>query len=95
MWIKFLRPVPGMSYFENDIADIEEEEADRLIKKGYASISDKKKIESDLPDLLPGRIQLLKNGLYTKQQVLSAKETLHDVPGIGSKTAAAIIDYLS
>lgn len=92
---KILKPFPGLAYFEGQTADFPDEVAKDLIDKGYVVSADAKEPESDLPESLPGRVQLIKSGLYTKKQVISSKETLADIPGIGLKTASAIIEQLT
>lgn len=95
MWIKFLKPRKGLSYFEGDRVDFPDSVAKQLIEEGYAVQSDAKPVESDLPMLLPGRATLIKEGLVTKKQVLEAKNSIADLPGINPKMAKKIVAILS
>lgn len=94
MYIKFLKPRPGMAYFEGDKANLPDETANKLIEEGYAMSTTTIVPESDLPLFLSGRNALIKGGLYTKKQVLDARESLCDVPGISKKTSEEIIKQL-
>lgn len=94
MYIEFLKPRPGMAYFEGDKADVPDELANQLIKEGYAVSTTAISPTSDLPALITGRNALIKAGLYTKKQVLEAKESLSDIPGIGKGMAEEIIKQL-
>ena len=96
MKIKFLRPVAGFAYFENDITDaLPDEKAAGLVAKGYAILIPETEGEQNkLPDDLPGREQLYDGGLETIEDVKNALPTITDIKGIGKKTAEAIKKYL-
>lgn len=83
-----------MAYFAGDSADIERELAEELVTTGFAVPVDALRPESDLPDTLPGRKALIREGLYTREQVLLAGEALSDIPGIGRRTAEGIVNQL-
>lgn len=84
-----------MAYFKGDKVNIEDDVAKNLIEEGFVIPIEAEQVKSDLPHDLPARMALIKEGLVTKSQVLKAKETLTDLPGIGSVTARQIIEILS
>lgn len=93
MWVTFLRPACGWAYSEGMVADLPEEKALHLISCGYAvpcSEEERPTIASDLPEDFPARSLLLREGLYTKEKVLSAIPVLHELRGIGVKTVEEI-----
>ena len=92
MWVVFRKAKAGLAYFKGDKANLSDEMAKQLIEDGFVLPADADQIKSDLPLDLPA---LIKEGLFTKSQVLDAKESLTDVPGIGSVTARQIIDTLT
>lgn len=95
MWVVFRKAKAGLAYFKGDKANLSDEMAKQLIEDGFVLPADADQIKSDLPLDLPGRAALIKEGLFTKSQVLDTKESLTDVPGIGSVTAKQIIDTLT
>ena len=97
MKIKFLRPVAGFAYFENDIAEtLPEAKAAALVVAGHAIIiHDTEGPVNGLPEDLPAREILFAEGLETLTDVKNAMLTLIDIKGIGKKLAANIKDFLS
>lgn len=94
MWVQFLKSRQGLAYFAGDIVKMDDEIANKLIDEGFVKQAEQPET-SDLPADLPGRAALIKEGLTTKEQVLSSKEVLTDIKGIGEKTATEIIEILS
>lgn len=97
MKIKFLRPVCGFAYFENDITDaLPDERAGWLVANGYAIlIPDTEGIVNTLPATLPAREILFNNGLETVADVRNAASVLTDFDGITKTTAKKITDWLN
>lgn len=95
MWVVFRKAKAGLAYFKGDKANLSDEMAKKLIEDGFVLPADADQVKSDLPVDLPGRAALIKEGLFTKNQVLKTKETLTDVPGIGSITAKQIVEILT
>ncbi len=97
MWVTFVRPAQGWAYSEGMVADLPDDRALRLISCGYAVPcieADSPTIASDLPEDFPARALLLREGLYTKEKVLSAIPVLHELRGIGVKTVEEITKRL-
>ena len=92
MKIKFLRPVAGFAYFENDVTDsLPEEKAAKLVSQGYAiMIPETEGNKNTLPEDLPAREILFTEGLETLDDVSNAMPTITGFNGIGKKTATAI-----
>lgn len=90
----FKKAKAGLSYFKGDKVDMDDEMAKGLMEDGFVVPADAEPAKSDLPADLPGRAALIKEGLYTRSQVLKAKKTLTDIPGIGSLTASHIVETL-
>jgi len=97
MKIKFLRPVAGFAYWENDITDaLPNERAASLVAMGAAVIiPDTEGPVNKLPDGLPAREILFNAGLETIADIKNATHTLRDIPGITAKTATAINKWLN
>lgn len=94
MWVEFLKSRQGFGYFAGDKANLNKEEAGKLIDEGYVKNVEEPDV-SDLPEDLPGRMALINGGLKMVSQVLASKEVLTDIKGIGEKTADEIINTLS
>jgi hypothetical protein len=95
MKIKFLRPVQGMAYWEDDVADIPDVKASRLVNSGFAiMIPETEGPVNKLPDNLPAREILFDNGLETIQDVQNAIDVLTDFDGIGKATAKKIKTFI-
>lgn len=93
MKIKFLRPVQGLAYFENDVAELPDSRAARLVNAGWAiMIPETKGTEqvNHLPEGIPARELLFDNGLETIEDVKNAIDVLTDFDGIGKRTAEKI-----
>lgn len=95
MKIKFLRPVQGMAYWENDIAEIPDSKAANLVNRGFAVIiPDTEGPVNKLPGDLPAREILFDNGLETISDVKKAINVLTDFDGIRKATAKKIKNYI-
>lgn len=96
MKIKFLRPVAGYAYFENDITEtLPEEKAAKLVATGNAVlIPETEGPVNGLPEDLPAREILFAEGLETLTDVNNAMATITDINGIGKKTAETLKEYL-
>lgn len=93
MWVTFVRPAQGWAYSEGMVADLPDDRALHLISFGFAVPcveGDPRVSESDLPEDFPARALLLREGLYSKEKVLSALPVLHELRGIGVKTVEEI-----
>lgn len=96
MWVQFLKSRQGFGYFAGDIVKLDGKLANKFIDEGFVKqVEQPGEDNSDLPVDLPARAALIKEGLLTKEQVLSSKEVLTDIKGIGEKTAVEIIEILS
>lgn len=95
MKVVFKKSKQGLGYFTGSIADLPNDQAKQLIDDGFVVPSGETAIDSDLPEDLPGREALIKEGLITIDQVLAAAETLTDIKGIGKKTADEILTALN
>lgn len=98
MLIKFIRPVPGLAYFEGDTAELGAAQAAALIKTGAAFMIPETEHEENnpLPEDLPHRIQLFNEGFNTLAEVSAAPApALEAIRGIGKKGAKKIQDYLT
>ncbi len=84
-----------MGYFGGEIADLEAKICATWIESGHMiAIPETEGDENTLPDDLPAREILYKEGIKTLEDVKKVKETLVDFKGIGSKTASDIIKYI-
>lgn len=93
MWVTFLRPAQGWAYSEGMVADLPDDRALQLISSGIVvpcGEGESRVASSDLPEDFPARSLLLREGLYTKEKVLSALPVLHELRGIGVKTVEEI-----
>jgi hypothetical protein len=96
MKIKFKKPAVGFAYFDGDIADIAPEAAAKLVDDGFAIIVPPTEgDDNELPDNLPGRFILYKEGFKTLEDVKKIIESLTEIKGIGKKLAAEIVEYLN
>lgn len=96
MKIKFKKSAPGFAYFEGDIAPLNPELAAKLVDEGYAIIiPDTEGDDNELPEDLPGRLILFKEGIKTLEDVRKIAESLTDIKGIGKKLAAEITEYIT
>jgi len=96
MKIKFKKPAFGFAYFEGDIADLHPESAARLVDDGFAIIVPATEgDDNELPDELPGRLILYKEGIKTLEDVRKIAESLTNIKGIGKKLAAEITEYIN
>jgi hypothetical protein len=97
MKIKFLKPVQGFAYFENEIAaDLSDDAAATLILQGFAIIiPDTEGNENNLPEDLPAREILFNEGLETIEDVLNALPTIGDISGVSKKDAKKLLTYFS
>jgi hypothetical protein len=94
MKVKILRSAPGYGYFRGDIACLPDETARTLIENAFAAESDESP-KSDLPEDLPCRSILIKNGINSKELVLKAGEDgIRIFDGIGTSAARKIIKQL-
>lgn len=93
IWVEFLKSRQGFGYVAGDKACIDKNLAEILINEGFVKKTDEL-LESNLPDSLPGREALIKEGLRTIEQVLASAEALTDIKGIGQKTALEIVNIL-
>lgn len=95
MDVKFIKPVKGYAYFAGDVAALDDKEAERLIRSGFAyKVSRSPSYASDLPADFPAREILIREGLVTRRQVIDALPALRDVKGIGSRTYDLIQKHL-
>jgi predicted flap endonuclease-1-like 5' DNA nuclease len=96
MKIKFKKSAPGFAYFTNDIGDIEPESAARLVDEGYAIIvPETEGDDNELPEDLPGRSILYKEGIKTIEDVNKIIDSLTEIKGIGKKLAAEIFEFIN
>ena len=61
--------------------------------KGYGYYGGEGEDENVLPEGLPARAILAGNGFTSVEQILSARETLEAIEGIGVKTVEKIISF--
>jgi hypothetical protein len=95
MKIKFKKPAQGFAYFEGDVADISPEAAAKLVDDGFAIIvPETEGDDNELPEDLPGRLILFKEGIKTLDDVRKITESLTEIKGIGKKLAAEIVAYI-
>jgi hypothetical protein len=96
MKIKFLRPVQGMAYWENDVAEIPDAKAANLVNRGFAVIiPETEGPVNKLPHDLPAREILFENGMETIDDIKKAIDVLVDFNGIGKATARKIKTYIN
>jgi hypothetical protein len=95
MKVKVNKPVPGMAYFGGEIADLDPKECAQWLASGHMIvIPETEGDENSLPDDLPGREILWKEGFRTLNEIKKVKETLTEIKGIGKKTASDILVYI-
>ena len=95
MKIKFKKPAQGFAYFEGDVADLAPEVAAKLVDDGFAIIvPETEGDDNELPEDLPGRLILFKEGIKTLDDVRKITESLTEIKGIGKKLAAEIVAYI-
>lgn len=92
MKVVFLRPVKGYAYAKGGVGDLGDEAAAELVARG-AAMPYEGEDACTLPEGIPARRQLHKQGFRTAGEVLASREALTSIPGIGVKTAESIIEY--
>ena len=94
--IKFIRPPAGafgLAYFAGDDVELPLNQANKLIKLGYAeAYTGEAGDESDLPADLPGRLVFV--ALDMSLDELKQIDDFTEIEGIGKATAAKIKTYL-
>lgn len=98
MKVKIIKPVQGLGYFANDVAELPEDTALKIVESGFGALipnTEGKEGEDDnnLPEDLPMRDLLFKQGYNSVETILKNEKTLVDVPGIGKKTADKIVEF--
>jgi hypothetical protein len=95
MKIKFKKPAQGFAYFEGDKADLAPEVAAKLVDDGFAIlIPPTEGDDNELPEDLPGRLILYKEGIKTLDDVREITESLTEIKGITKKLASEIVAYI-
>ena len=95
MRVKFLKPAPGYAYSEKMLGDLPKEDAELLIKKGYAVEAGKDKIDTDLPEDFPLRGLLIKEGFGKLNDIKNNLEAVNEIKGVGDKTFKEIVERLN
>ena len=95
MRVKEKKPIKGYGYFPNETAEIPYAEALKFVESGLVIIIPETEGANDnpLPEDMPCRAALFKNGFETVEQILSAKESLSEIKGISKKSAESIIKF--
>lgn len=95
MKIKFKKSAPGFAYFAGDVADVNPEAAAKLVDDGFAIIvPETEGDDNELPEDLPGRLILFKEGIKTLDDVKKITDSLTEIKGIGKKLAGDIVAYI-
>jgi len=95
MKIVFKKSAPGFAYFERDKADLPAEVAAKLVDDGFAIIvPETEGDDNELPEDLPGRLILFKEGIKTLDDVKKITDSLTEIKGIGKKLASEIVAYI-
>lgn len=99
MKIKFTKSptaVFKLAYFEGDVVDMPDKQAEMLIEAGYAveHISDPDL--EDIPNDFPGKAKIVQFGIKTMEELkkYAGAEDLTTIPGIGKGLAKQIIEKL-
>lgn len=95
MRVKVLKPIKGYGYFPNETAEIPDADALKFVESGFVIVVPETEGADDnmLPEDIPCRATLFKNGFETVEQILSARETLSEIKGITKKSAESIIKF--
>ena len=95
MKIKFLIPVQGFAYFENDIAEIADAAGAMLVSKGYAVIiPETEGPVNNLPIDMPYRQLLFNAGFETVEDILLSRNALADY-GLKKPAIEKIINFIT
>ena len=97
MKIKWLKPHPGFSYFVNDICEMPEKRAKKLVKSGHVETYKEPKPEIpaiDLPDDIPGRDALIAHGIETLAEAQKIKD-FTEINGIGKSLNNQLQEYFA
>ena len=95
MLVKIKKPIKGYGYYGGETVSLTDEDAARLVNEGFAILIQDTEGEDEnvLPEGLPARAILAGNGFTSVEQILSARETLEAIEGIGVKTVEKIISF--
>lgn len=93
MKYKFLKPAKGWAYFPGDIASLPGDAADPLVKQGFI-IPFTGEEENALPEDLPCRALLWRQGMTSVADVRKYADTLHELPGMTKKMSETIKQWL-
>ena len=83
----------GLGYFAGDTTIFPKKQADELIELKIVEPFKGAEIKIDLPDDIPGRAVLIKNGVCTIAEINSISD-LTEFNGIGKTTEKEIREYL-
>ena len=95
IFIKSPTPVFNLAYFDGDIIEVHENQADVLIDAGVAK--EYLPVFADVEDLpvdIPGRDKLIAAGVTTLEE-LKEYNDFTEIDGIGVKAGKAIENYLN
>jgi hypothetical protein len=86
----------GYAYFENDICEMPELQAQELIERGYLERvkTEKPVYTPDLPEDIPGRLKLINAKIATISELKTITD-LTEIEGIGKTLAVQIKSYLN
>lgn len=91
MLVKIIKPIPGLGYFGNEVAELDTELAATWIERGYMILVPEVEGEiNELPAELPCRDALFDAGLKTVADIINAGDEIREIKGIGKKTAEEI-----
>ena len=92
MLVKIKKPIKGYGYYGGETVSLPDEDA---MNEGFAILIQDTEGEDEnvLPEGLPARAILAGNGFTSVEQILSARETLEAIEGIGVKTVEKIISF--
>jgi hypothetical protein len=92
--VKFRKSHPEFAYFAGDVAAISDDQAAKLLESGHIMmLPDDEDLVNTLPEDLPGRVVLFKEGYDTAEKVKADLTAIAELKGIGKAIYKQIVAY--